>query len=43
MPTVLALTSIKPVEVFKITKPAGEAVKVPVAPPVMFAVGAVPV
>ena len=39
----LALTSIKPVVVFKITKPAGEAVKVPVAPPVIIAVGSVPV
>ena len=38
----LALTSIKPVEVLRITRPAGLAVNVPVDPPVIFAVGSVP-
>jgi hypothetical protein len=40
---VLALKSISPVDVFKKVTPAGEAVKVPVAPPVMVAKGSVPV
>jgi hypothetical protein len=35
----LALRSINPVEVFRNTSPAGVALKVPVAPPVMFATG----
>lgn len=39
---VLALTSIEPVEVLRNTRPAGLAVNVPVAPPVIFAEGSVP-
>jgi hypothetical protein len=40
---ILLLTSIRPVVLFRNTIPAGLAVKVPVAPPVIFAVGSNPV
>jgi hypothetical protein len=40
---ILLLTSICPVALFKNTNPAGLAVKVPVAPPEIFAIGSNPV
>jgi hypothetical protein len=40
---VLALTSIRPVEVFRNTRPGGVDEKVPVVPPVIFAGWSVPV
>ena len=38
----LALKSMPPVEVLVNTKPTGLAEKLPVAPPVIFAIGSVP-